>query len=141
MVAARGLRKYPSDRVLEALVASINDTDEDVQIASVRSLGDIKDCRAIEPLLELARQTGGGQLYRWTLSSLAALRVPDVIPLLLQELSTGDMPKRRWMAYVLGELGEPSTIEPLRRAAEVDSFLQRRWYKRAIRKIQRRGTR
>ncbi len=141
MLAASGLGKFREGRVRDALVAELRDPDFSVRVECVRSLGKQHDKQAIPPLLERAVELESSQEYRWVLSSLAALDAREVEPLILQELTTWEMPRRRWMAHLLGFAGSRSAIASLREAARVDRVFQRRWYYRAIWRIKRRASR
>ena len=139
MFAATALGKFREERVRDALVAELRDPDFSVRVECVRSLGKHRDKQAIPPLRERVSELESSQEYRWLLSSLAALDAPQVEPLILQELATGEMPKRRWMARLLGSVGNSSAIAPLQAAARADGVLHRRWYRRAIWRIKKRA--
>ena len=141
MFAATALEKFREGRVRDALVAELRDPDFSVRVEAVRSLGKLGDEQAIPPLFERVSELESGQEYRWVLSSLAALDAREVEPLILEELTTGEIPKRRWMARLLGSVGSRSAIAPLQAAARADGALHRRGYRRAIRKVERRARR
>jgi HEAT repeat protein len=54
-MAAQALGQIRDPRAAEALIAALDDGDENVQIAAVRALGQIQDIRAVEPLINVVQ--------------------------------------------------------------------------------------
>ena len=141
LLAAAGIGRFRGSEARDSLVGQLRDSDLDVRIQCLRSLGKLGDRSAVPALLERLEELEPGQEYRWALATLAALGAPEAQPPLLRELTTGEFAKRRWMAHCLGAVGSSASVPALRQAARADSLLQRRWYRRAVRRIRRRESR
>jgi len=75
--------------VVPQLIALLEDNDEAIQEAAARALGEIKDARAVQPLIRVLKSTG----HYWASSALAEIGKPAIRPLieLLKDLKKTDM--------------------------------------------------
>jgi HEAT repeat protein len=75
--------------VVPQLIALLEDDDETIQEYAAHALGEIKDARAVQPLIRVLKSTG----HSWASSALAEIGKPAIRPLieLLKNLKKSDM--------------------------------------------------
>jgi HEAT repeat protein len=107
--ANSGLVKMGSPAV-DALAAAMKDPDPDVRWNAANALGDIKDARAVEPLIE-ALQVKDLQFH--AARSLGEIKDPRAVEPLIAALKNNDSEFREQAAQSLGLLKDPRAVEPL----------------------------
>jgi len=103
------------------LAAALGDEDESVRVAAAMALGEIKDGRAIEPLVAaFGRQYPGGASTEEAVEGALVKIGPDAVPALIKALQS-DVPRiREASAEVIGRMGPiakdsvPSLIEAIK---------------------------
>jgi len=113
------------DELTRKLFAARNSRDVDYLIAALRDpelrygaakfLGDLRDSRAVEPLLPLLDANEAGVRVA-AIRALAGIQAADAIPR-IAEIAMRDEPflVRSWAIVALGEIGAVSVTEPLSR--------------------------
>lgn len=107
--AYSGLVKMGSPAV-DALADAMKDPDADVRWNAANALGDIKDARAVEPLLA-ALQVKDLQFH--AARSLGEIKDPRAVEPLIAALKDSDSEFREQAAQSLGKLKDPRAVEPL----------------------------
>jgi hypothetical protein len=118
-VAAEDLGNYPEavDLLCEALPAA----DSDLTLFIVKALAQIKDKKAVAPLLEKwKRAPEGAPGTRYIPDALAAIGDASVVTALVKPLKRCRFDYRSHIAYALGILGGPAAAETLEELARND---------------------
>ena len=120
-LAAEDLGNYPA--AIDVLCEALPNADSDLTIFIVKALAQIKDKRAIAPLLEIwKRAPEGAPGTRYVPDALAAIGDASVVPALVKPLKVCRFDYRSHIAYALGIIGGPAAEETLRDLAGNDPF-------------------
>ena len=107
--ALSGLVKMGSPAV-DALAAAMKDPDADVRWQAANALGDIKDTRAVEPLIEALQVKD----LQWHAAlSLGKIKDPRAVEPLIAALNDKDPEFREQVALSLGDIKDPRAVAPL----------------------------
>lgn len=107
--ALPGLVKMGSPAV-DALIAAMKDPDPDVRWNAANALGDIKDARAVEPLIAALQVKD----LQWHAAySLGKIKDPRAVEPLIAALKNNDPEFREQAAHSLGQLKDQRAIAPL----------------------------
>jgi HEAT repeat protein len=107
--AAWALGRIGGEQSLGLLIGALSDKGGEVRYAAVTALGDMKDIRALQPLLNVYGQVNMDRLQR----SLAGLG-SEAVPQLLEAFERHPRESVRHLAAcVLGDIKDPRAIEPL----------------------------
>ena len=87
--------------------------DEEVRIGAVRALGDLRNGRAVDALVDLLAHATGEFLYA-VITNICFLGDPRSCGALLPFLDNPDREVERRAIYALGLVGDERTLEPLR---------------------------
>ncbi len=93
------------------LIAALEDENIYVQAKAIKSLGQIKDPRAIEPLIGKLRK-GKGIIAKTTIEALVKIGEPAVPPL-INALKSESNSLKTGVAKILGQIGDPRAVEGL----------------------------
>ena len=109
--AAMNLGRMGDRRAVPALIAALNNADPQVQEFVVRALAELKDPRAIEPLIAIARKNADKELQMYAIEAVGEFKDARAIAALI------DIPSRsaqddRTVAIALGRIGAPA-VPPL----------------------------
>ena len=97
----------------ESLIEALKNSDEDVRMYAAKGLGEIKDARAIKPLIEALRiQTRWGGAEGSAAQALTDIGEPAVEPLSLM-LKDSDENVRLLATISLGDISDIRAVEPL----------------------------
>lgn len=112
LASYRNVKRLKEKRDVDALICTLCDKDVTVQYEATEALGDLRDHRAIGPLMALLT----GDEYtsiRWKAAeALAKIGTPAVEPLITALSHQND--DVRWKAAIaLGEIGDGRAIHPL----------------------------
>jgi HEAT repeat protein len=94
----------------DALVAAMNDSKEEVQLAAMRALGDIGEKRASRALRERFVHDQHGQAAEAALDGLARLADPASQPVFFEQVTSRDADLRRAAFEGLARLGDVAAI-------------------------------
>ena len=94
----------------DVLVAAMNDSKEDVQLAAMRALGDIGEKRASRALRERFANDPHGQAAEAALDGLARLADPASQPVFFEQVTSRDADLRRSAFEGLARLGDVAAI-------------------------------
>ena len=94
----------------DALVAAMNDSKEEVQLAAMRALGDIGEKRASQALRERFIHDQHGQGAEAALDGLARLADPASQPVFFEQVGSKDADLRRAAFEGLARLGDVAAI-------------------------------
>ena len=120
-VAAEDLGNYP--QAIDLLCEALPDADIDLTLFIVKALAQIKDKKAVAPLLEKwKRAPEGAPGTRYIPDALAAIGDASVVPALIKPLKECRFDYRSHITYALGILGGPAAEETLRDLARNDPF-------------------
>jgi HEAT repeat protein len=99
---------------VDRLIAALKDADTDVRDLAASALGNIKDPRAIEPLIRALKGRHG--IYDFfpgsAASALVNIGTPAVEPL-IAALRDADRDVRKLAVFALGNIGDPRAVEPI----------------------------
>ena len=112
LASYRNVKRLKEDRNVDALICTLGDRDITVQYEATEALGDLRDPRAIGPLMGVLT----GDQYssiRWKAAeALAKIGSPAVFPLITALSHPND--DVRWKAAIaLGEIGDARAAGPL----------------------------
>ena len=105
----------------DALIRAVNDSNAAVRYASMRSLGHIRDERAVKALTDQLAFYGRGEGAWAALDGLARIGHASSVPAFTSRLTDKDPYLRRAAAEGLGRSGDTSAIAALEVAAGTDS--------------------
>jgi len=118
---ALGSLRAPRDPLaVDTLIAALRDKDKNVLVTVMKALANIRDRRALDPILVLLT-TDEPSVYRAALRSLEKLD-PDwaetaaarkIVPALLVELEEGDVPTRKRILATFLHIKDTRTVTPL----------------------------
>ena len=100
---------------MEPLIAALKDKDSkdsDVRQAAAEALGEIKDPRAVEPLIA-ALKDEDSDVRAAAAYALGEIKDPRAVEPLIAALKDGDSDVRKAAAKALGEIKDPRAVEPL----------------------------
>ncbi|MCZ7550918.1 MAG: HEAT repeat domain-containing protein [Anaerolineales bacterium] len=121
LAALRALIKIGDPLVIERLVNALKDSDNDVKLWAINTLGEIGDSRAVEPLMEKFKKDDFRDV---ALKSLAKIGSPSVKPLII-ELYTEKLYRSRTRQMVANALVEIYHQQGLDEQTKADILLQR----------------
>ncbi len=135
-LAAEDLGNYPA--AIDVLCEALPNADTDLTLFIVKALAQIKDKKAIAPLLEIwKRAPEGAPGTRYVPDALAAIGDASVVPALVKPLKVCRFDYRSHIAYALGIMGGPAAEETLRDLAGNDPFpAVREQAEEALKKLQ-----
>ncbi len=107
--AVSGLVKMGSPAV-DALVAAMKDPDADVRWQAANALGDIKDTRAVPPLIEALQVK---ELNWHAARSLGEIKDTRAVEPLIAALNDKDPEFREQVVLSLGDIKDPRAVAPL----------------------------
>jgi hypothetical protein len=120
-VAAEDLGNYPD--AIDLLCEALPKADADLTIFIVKALAQIKDKKAVTPLLEKwKRAPSGAPGTRYIPDALAAIGDTRVVPALVKPLKACRFDYRSHIIYALGILGGSTAEETLQDLAKNDPF-------------------
>lgn len=114
-LAAEKLGRLKAHQATEYLIRAMNDRSRDVRTVAVRSLGHVRDMRALEPLIDKfisAAQDQSDIPLRVVKSSVRKYS-KDALPLLISLLDHSSWRVRGQAADIIGEIAEASSVESL----------------------------
>jgi HEAT repeat protein len=118
---------------VESLLAALNDQDRDVREIAAVALHQVRDPRAVEPLIHVVKDSNQYWFLRWRAASrLGEIGDPRAVEPLIAVLRGRDQDDdngadvRRHAAGALSRIGDPRAIEPLI-AALKDPHALMRW--------------
>jgi HEAT repeat protein len=108
---------------------------------AVEALGELREARALKPLLDLYRQADTPQSYvrRLVIDALGKIGDARAVPLLLETLMSDWLDLQEASARALRMIGDPALREPLRRFLESSSFKALGEVRTALREIESRA--
>jgi len=128
-LAMSALFKRKDRRVMDAVLAAMNDDDVLVRCYAIRLVCEFRDVRALEPLLIAASgcRPDAGTTYDRRSALVAISRFPkgETRRRLLDELAGGDFSTRAGAALALGLVGDAAAVGPLLEALKRDDPLLR----------------
>jgi HEAT repeat protein len=101
-----------TDRVNQ-LIRQLKDPNSGVRRNAADALGEIKDPRAVEPLIAALKDRDDYDLRQSVTSALRAIGTPAVEPLIAALKGPDDSHVRGYAANALGIVQDPSAVEPL----------------------------
>ena len=122
------------------LITALKDEDGDVRRAAAAALGELKDPRAVEPLISAlkdgdVRNTAArvlGEINpKWRETEEAKRKVPEFI----SDLKDKDVNVRLAAVWALRELKDPRAVEPLITALKDEEYMVRFWAAEALEEI------
>jgi hypothetical protein len=120
-VAAEDLGNYPD--AVDLLCEALPKADADLTIFIVKALAQIKDRKAVAPLLEKWKLApSGAPGTRYIPDALAAIGDARVVPALVKPLKACRFDYRSHIIYALGILGGPTAEETLQDLVKNDPF-------------------
>ena len=111
--AARVLGRLNLKAAGEPLITAINDSSREVRYAAMRSLGAIREPRAVEALTEQLTYYGKGEGAWSAIQALARIAHPSSASVLASYLTHKDPFLRRSAAEGLGRIGDTSQVAAL----------------------------
>ncbi|MBL0209493.1 MAG: HEAT repeat domain-containing protein [Holophagaceae bacterium] len=132
-MAAKSMGLLNADRAVPLLIAAMPAADPNTLLELVAQLGDLKDPRAVSPLVELlqdGKATGpeAEQLRQTVLESLGAIGSPEVVPVLSKLFKKKGflgrlepLPLRMAAARALGAIGTREAREAMALALEIET--------------------
>ncbi len=118
--AARIAGRLGVTAAADTLMKSVSDSNADVRYAAMRSLGMLKDERAVTALTEQLKFYGRGEGAWSALDGLARIAHPSSVALFASRLTDRDEYVRRAAAEGLGRAGDKSAIAALETGAGND---------------------
>jgi hypothetical protein len=119
--AAEDLGNYPE--AIDLLCGALPNADSDLTLFIIKALAQIKDKKAVGPLLEKwKRAPGGAPGARYIPDALAAIGDASVVPALVKPLKKCRFDYRSHIVYALGILGGAAAEETLADLAKNDPF-------------------
>lgn len=119
--AARVAGRLEAKATFGPLMKAVGDSSPDVRHAAMRSLGLLRDDRAVTALTEQFAFYGKGEGAWSALDALARIAHASSVPLFTTRLADRDPNLRRAAAEGLGRAGQQSAIEQLEAGAGTDS--------------------
>ncbi len=132
-MAAKALGQLNAGRAVPLLIAALPQSDPNTLLELVTQLGELKDPRAVSPLVELLQEgsTSGPEaeiLRQTVLESLGAIGSPEVVPVLSKLFKKKGflgrlepLPLRMAAARALGAIGTREAREAMALALEIES--------------------
>ena len=118
--AARFAGRAGVKATTDVLIKSINDSNPDVRFAAMRSLGLLREERAVVALAEQLKFYGKGEGAWSALDGLAHIAHPSSVPIFVERLTDRDPNIRRAAAEGLGRAGDKSATGALETGAGND---------------------
>jgi HEAT repeat protein len=103
------VRDQKTPEMVSALLTALKDSEPEVRKNAAEALGEIKDPRAVEPLLEALKDPSSVSVASLALSEI---KDPRALPVLLKMLGDESQASREGAATALARIGTPA-IEPL----------------------------
>ncbi len=120
---------------VESLIEGLKSGDENVRMYAAKALGEIRDIRAVGPLIEALRlKTRLGGVEGSAAEALAKIGEPAVEPL-IAVLKDSDDNVRTWAIISLGDIGDTRAVEPLIHALKDSNKKVRSFATKALKKI------
>ncbi|HVL70120.1 MAG TPA: HEAT repeat domain-containing protein [Vicinamibacterales bacterium] len=119
--AARVAGRLQVTRAGEALIKTVNDSQQPVRFAAMRALGEIREASAIASLTQQVEYYRKGEGAWSGIDALARIAHPSSVPLFTARLQDRDPYIRRAAAEGLGRAGAEAAIPALEQVATTDS--------------------
>lgn len=120
---------------VESLIEGLKNSDENVRMYAAMGLGEIRDIRTVEPLIEALRlKTRLGGAEGSAARALAEIGEPAVEPLIAVLKDSNDN-VRIWAIISLGDIGDARAVEPLINALKDSNKKVRSFAAKALKKI------
>ncbi len=133
--AVNALSALKAPESVDALLALLDDDDNELRTIVIKTLGEIKDPRSVEPLIRTSR-------YKKSYVGMEALRAftkindPRVVDILLSKLEDEAFENTRmFIAVALGDIGDKSAIAPLEKRLGKTFVIGHGVIRRVIKKI------
>lgn len=117
---------------VECLLAALNDRNRDVREIAAVAFHQVRDPRAVEPLIRVLKDSKQYWFLRWRVAAtLGEIGDPRAVDALIAVLIGKDQDEdteadvRRHAAWALSEIGDPRAIEPLIAALKDEHALMR----------------
>lgn len=108
---------------VEPLIETLQNTDPYLQEFAISALGEIKDPRAVSPLIAMLKESNNHiPVYK----ALVNIGEPSVV-MLIETLQDGDIEAAGYAAKALGEIKDARAVEPLISALNNEDFYYRDW--------------
>lgn len=109
---------------LKPLIDILGSKNEKLINAAATALGQIKDEKAVEPLLEVFLSSP--EISYSISNALSEIKSPKAVKPLIESLKTENIKLKRQIALILGNIGDKSAIEPLIRSLnDKDAYFRR----------------
>lgn len=131
--AAKKLGATKDPRALDPLLKALKDENKATRWASIESLGDLGNPKAIPHIVPFLNKR---EAYRWSrrlaINALGAIRDPEAIPPLVPFLKDPDPYVRRVTVFALGKIGNEKAMPQVVELLRDDSMVVRRWVQNAL---------
>lgn len=101
-----------SDDKVSLLIRQLSDQDYQVRNQAARQLGDLKDARAVEPLIAVLLDPSRDMVIH-AADALGKIKDARAVDPLISVLKSKDSGDRLFAAKALGEIGDPRAVLPL----------------------------
>jgi HEAT repeat protein len=106
LASARAAGAVRATTIGNELIAAINDREQDVSLAAMRSLGDIREVRGIPALWEQLEYFQTGPKARAALDGLARIAEPSTLPIFQERIASKDPEVRRLALEGIARIGD-----------------------------------
>lgn len=103
------------------LTEALKDKDPKVRAHAAQVLGEIRDARAVDPLINLLKDEKA-IVRSQAAASLGQIKDPKAVEPLIGSLKDSDPSVRRWSIWALGELNDAKAVKPLLELMKEDAF-------------------
>jgi HEAT repeat protein len=134
--AANVLGSIGDTRAVPALIETLNDSNDNVNMEAAKALGEIGDVRAVTALIDVMRFPNADNVRFNARDALIRLGKP-VVPFLIDALKDEDRLVQEEATVALGRIGDKRAIEPLKKCLDSPYMEERRKAKVAIEKIEK----
>jgi len=139
-IAARYLGDIGAEETAPMLMRLLSVSDPGSRSAATKALTKLRATEALPDLVALARTDPSAVVRSHAIGALGRLGEPSaVIPVILEALQDTDGGVSACAAEELGSIADFAAIEPIQAASSGAHFLRRGAYRRAIRRIRKRG--
>ena len=111
--AVEALGQIGDARIAPSLLEALKDPNKQVQYIAIKALGELRDTRAVEPLMTILSNAEHGVFRLGAIQTLGVLKDPRATALLTEQLDDASVQVRRIATEALGEIGDRGAIDPL----------------------------
>ncbi len=111
-VKSLGDIKSTGHHPVEGILPLLKDADKDVRISTIETLGKLQDVRAVQPLVEIVKESDIQQVRKGAMTALGQIRNQHALEPLLALVKDEDPMLRMWAVDALGEIGDARALEP-----------------------------